>query len=221
MGSTDTLNVATPGSSGLKVTPGDHICAFYPTSADRDDILEPYLREGLSRGDKCFCVVDSTDPEALMSGLGRDADLAPILAQHHLDVFESKDAYLRGGGFSTDRVLNFWEQSVTQALSRDFSFVRAVGEMTWAQKALSDMGELAIYESRLNDYVRRYPQVILCMYELDRFDGDTLVDILKVHPKVFLAGMLIDNPYYIEPEEFLADRASRTKNHGDLTRSRE
>ncbi|HET6501388.1 MAG TPA: MEDS domain-containing protein [Amycolatopsis sp.] len=214
MVSTATSNEASPGPSGFEVTPGDHICAFYPTQADRDEILEPYLREGLSRGDKCFCVVDSTDPEALMTGLGRDAELAPILAARHLDVLESKDAYLRGGEFSTDRVMDFWEQNVTQALSDEFSFVRAVGEMTWAQKALSNMVELAVYESRLNDYVRRYPQVILCMYELGRFDGDTLVDILKVHPKVLIAGMLIDNPYYIAPEEFLADRASRVENKG-------
>jgi hypothetical protein len=44
------------------------------------------------------------------------------------------------------------------------------------------------------------------MYELARFGGDTLVDVLKVHPKVMLGRMVLDNPYYIEPDEFLTTR---------------
>ena len=48
--------------------------------------------------------------------------------------------------------------------------------------------------------------MILCLYDLDRFDGDVLVDILKTHPKVLVGGMVLDNPYYLEPAEFLAAR---------------
>jgi hypothetical protein len=49
--------------------------------------------------------------------------------------------------------------------------------------------------------------VILCLYELDQFSGEVLVDVLKTHPKVLLGGMVLDNPYYLEPDEFLATRA--------------
>jgi hypothetical protein len=48
--------------------------------------------------------------------------------------------------------------------------------------------------------------VILCLYALDSFSGELLVDVLKTHPKVLLAGMVLDNPYYLEPAEFLASR---------------
>ena len=39
------------------------------------------------------------------------------------------------------------------------------------------------YESKLNRFLPRYPQVILCLYELDRFSGEVLVDVLKTHPR--------------------------------------
>jgi hypothetical protein len=41
------------------------------------------------------------------------------------------------------------------------------------------------------------------LYELARFEG-ALADVLKVHPKIMLGGMVLNNPYYIEPDEFLA-----------------
>jgi hypothetical protein len=206
MARTSMPNDVTLGVPGLELAPGGHVCALYPTLADRDDILMPYLREGLSRGDKCFCAVDSTDSESVLVALGADVDLAPFLDRHQLDVREARETYLRDGRFSPDTVIKFWEHEVGEALSGEFSFARVVGEMTWALRLLSNIEELVVYESRLNRYLPRYPQAILCMYELGRFDGDTLVDVLKVHPKVLLGGMLIDNPYYIEPDEFLATR---------------
>src|SRR6266508_2869765 len=53
---------------------------------------------------------------------------------------------------------------------------------------------------------RRYPQVYLCVYDIERFSGEQLLDLLKTHPKVLLGAMVFDNPYYIEPDEFLALR---------------
>jgi hypothetical protein len=78
--------------------------------------------------------------------------------------------------------------------------------MTWALRRLPGVEELVRYEAKLNEFLPRYPQVILCLYELHRFSGDVLVDVLKTHPKVLLGGMLLRNPYYLEPDEFLAGR---------------
>jgi hypothetical protein len=34
------------------------------------------------------------------------------------------------------------------------------------------------------------------------------MNVLKTHPKALLGGMVIDNPYYLEPDEFLASQQS-------------
>ncbi|MGH3947564.1 MAG: MEDS domain-containing protein [Pseudonocardiaceae bacterium] len=190
----------------MQLAPGDHICAFYPSLAERDEILIPYLREGLQAGDKCICVVDVTDPEAVLAALGADVDLGSCLSRHQLDVQRSDETYLRGGGFSTGVMLDFWDRSIGGAIGGGFGFARAVGEMTWALRQMPGVEELVGYEAELNRFLPRYPQVILCLYELDRFSGEVLVDVLKTHPKVLLGGMVLDNPYYLEPDEFLATR---------------
>lgn len=200
-----TLPVAL-GVPGVRIAPGDHLCAFYRGIAERDEILIPYLREGLLSNDKCICVVDTTDPEAVLAALARDLDLAPFLNKRALDVQRSRETYLREGRFSTEWMLDFWDDAVGRALAQGFDFARSVGEMTWSLRELPGVDELVSYESKLNRFLPRYPQVILCLYDLDRFSGEVLMDLLKTHPRVMVGGMLVANPYYLDPDEFLARR---------------
>jgi hypothetical protein len=195
--------------SGVKYAPGDHVCGLYPTVADRDDMLCRYLRDGLDCGDKCLCILDTGDSSTVLSGLGTDVDLEPFLARRQLDMRRPEETNLRDGRFSPDETIEFWDHEAATALSGGFSFFRGVGEMTWALRGAPGVEELMDFEARLNRYMPRHPQVMLCLYELGRFGSETVVDVLKVHPKVLLGGLLIDNPYYIEPDEFLAARRDR------------
>lgn len=197
--------------SALRLDPGDHICAFYRGPAERDEIMLPFLQDGLRAGHKCVCVVDSCDPDHVRERL----DVEPMaggVADDQLEVLDSDGTYLAGGGFLPERMLTFWNARTADCL-RDggFSFVRNVGDMTWAHTQKPGVGELIGYESELNRLMSRYPQVNLCLYDLNRCSADLAMDVLKTHPKVLMAGMVLENPYYLEPEEFLAARAR--KNH--------
>jgi MEDS: MEthanogen/methylotroph, DcmR Sensory domain len=193
------------GIPGVQLAPGDHVCAFYRGLSERDEVLIPFLREGLRAGDKCICVVDATEPDTVLASLTGEIDLRSPLGSHQIDVLSSRQTYLRDGGFCTQTMLEFWEQSVGGAL-RDpgFSFARAVGEMTWALRDMPGVAELVGYESELNRFLPQYPQVILCLYDLERFNGGMVVDIMKTHPKVLVGGAVVENPYYLDPDEFLA-----------------
>jgi hypothetical protein len=202
-------NLVSLGIPGVQITPGDHICAFYPSLAERDEILLPYLNEGLAAGDKCICVVDETEPWVVLEKLEGHSDVESCVQSNQLDVQRSEDTYLCGGGFSADVMLDFWDSAIGAAFGSGFTFSRAVGEMTWALRQMPGVEHLVSYEAQLNRFLPRYPQVILCLYALDRFNGEVLVDVLKTHPKVLLGGMLLDNPYYLEPDEFLASHPPR------------
>jgi hypothetical protein len=193
------------GIPGVQLAPGDHVCAFYRGLSERDEVLIPFLREGLRAGDKCICVVDATEPDTVLASLTGEIDLRSPLGSHQIDVLSSRQTYLRDGAFCTQTMLEFWEQSVGGAL-RDpgFSFARAVGEMTWALRDMPGVAELVGYESELNRFLPQYPQVILCLYDLERFNGGMVVDIMKTHPKVLVGGAVVENPYYLDPDEFLA-----------------
>lgn len=198
----DTVELGIPG---LSVHVGNHLCAFYRGSGERDEILWAYLAAGLRSGDKCVCVLDDGDPEVLraaVSGTGATGNRP----DDQLDVQTSEHTYLLGGRFSTSAMLAFWDRVMGAALRDGYLLSRAAGEMTWALRQMPGVEELVSYEAELNNFLSRYPQVLLCLYDLDRFSGEILVDILKTHPMVLVQGMVLDNPYYLEPAEFLAAR---------------
>jgi len=200
---TETIQFGLPG---VKLTPGDHICAFYRGSEGRDEVLLAYLRAGLEAGDRCVAVLDQVEPEEVRALLSEsESDLAG------LDVFRSGDTYLRDGGFSKAAMIDFWDESTRDNLaSGDYTFARSCGEMTWALKELPGVEDLVDYESELNKFLPLYPQVIMCLYDLDLVDGRVVVDLLRTHPKLLLCGSLLDNPYYLEPDEFLAAKSGAT-----------
>lgn len=195
------------GPPGMAVSVGDHICAFYRTSAGRDEILMPYLQAGLERGDKCIAVLDQADPAEVRSQLGTGADPDTTGADDQLAILCSKDSYLRDGSFSKPAMLDFWDTAVGDSMKESkYQFARSVGEMTWALRQLPGVEDLVEYEAELNTFLPQYPQVIVCLYDLDQFDGRVVVDLLRTHPKILLCGTLLDNPYYLKPREFLANR---------------
>jgi hypothetical protein len=195
------------GIPGLSLVSGDHVCAFYRGCGERDEILLPYLAEGLRAGEKCICVVDTRDPEALITSLSAELDVDEHVSEHRLEMFTSRETYLRQGRFSPASILEFWDRVITSALGQEqFTFVRVVGEMTWALRGLPGSEALFAYEAELNRFAVRYPQVMLCLYDLERCGGGVLVDVLRTHPKILVDGFVIENPYYLEPDEFLLSR---------------
>ena len=64
---------------GLQLGVGDHICGFYRKPAERDDILIPFLVEGLNAGDKCTCVVDSCTPSDVLASMSEHIEVEPYV----------------------------------------------------------------------------------------------------------------------------------------------
>jgi hypothetical protein len=192
------------GIGGLSIPPGTHICAFFRGVAERDAIMVPFLLEGLRCGDKCNCFVDE-GIDAVRTAVATNDNVPPEVGANQLVIRSSRETYLRGGQFSAQEMLDFWDDSVSAALHQEgFPFVRSTGEKTLGE--LPALQDFLVYESELNRFVTRYPQVIMCLYDLEHYGGQILVDILKTHPKVLMGGTVLENLYYLEPDEFLASR---------------
>jgi len=191
------------GFGDIQTSPGAHICAFYRGAKDRDDLLIPYLEEGIRNGDKCICLIDSSGPEEIWRSL-RCRQLVHEVGASQVEVLRSTETYLRGGRFDTDEMIDWLTENVTAALDGGtFPLVRAAGEMSWALRSFPRVGELFYYESQLNRYTARIPrQVLFCMYDLDRVSGSMVIDAMRTHPRVLVGGLLFENPYYVDPEQF-------------------
>jgi DcmR-like sensory protein len=192
------------GIGGLEAEPGDHICGVFSGERERDQVLIPFLRAGLASGDKCICVIDGTSPEEIVATLGPGGEAATLTAGKQLEVIGAADMYLRSGRFSADEVIGAWKAAISDTMyAGQFDVVRAVE--TWSRReVLPDMQELLMLESEMNRYLPLYPQVIVCLYDIDRFGSGALYNLVMTHPRMLMRGMLIENPYYLTPDEVLA-----------------
>jgi DNA-binding CsgD family transcriptional regulator len=200
MPGTDGLSLGIPGVGA--VSAGTHFCALYSGPEERDRLLFPFLEEGVRHGDKCLCLIDDVEP-----ALVRDRVLGqpgPGYAQRaaQLDVERSSDVYLRSGEFTVDAMTDFLTDSVNTAIEDEFVLLRAAGEMSWVLPGPPGQGELFNYESGLNHLVEEVPAILICLYDLQKFGADMLVEVLRTHPKVLLDRTVIDNPHYVHPQRY-------------------
>ena len=151
-------------------------------------------------------MVDSADTAQRLGSLpGACGEPGPYTGQ--LDIHLPELTYLAGGEFTISDMLTFWTESMVKAEVEGYSFCRLVGEMTWALRDAPGVEHLVSYESELNRVTSSYPVVVLCLYDLDRFSGEVVVNIVKTHPQVLIQGILVENPYYVGPDEFLSSGA--------------
>ena len=197
------------GIGGLEADPGDHICGVFSGEEERDQVLIPFLQAGLASGDKCICVIDGTAPGQIVSTLGPGGEAAALTAGKQLEVIGASEMYLRSGRFSADEVIGVWKAAISDAMyAGQFDVVRAVE--TWSRRdVLPDMNELLMLESEMNRYLPLYPQVVVCLYDMDQFGSGALVNLVMTHPRMLVGGMVIENPYYLTPDEVLAKAVRR------------
>lgn len=160
---------------------------------------------GLRDGDKCLAVVDSTDPSDVIARIDDGIDVAGCLASRQLELWTSSQTYLRTGEFSPDWMIGFWEDQVRATADEGrYDFARVVGEMSWLARVAPDRELVVGYEAWAQRFAPRYPQVLLCLYDLSRLGSGILVDLLKTHPKLLLGGLILENPHHLSSDEFAA-----------------
>ena len=183
------------------VSPGTHFCALYSGPAERDRLLFPFLEEGLRQGDKCLCLIDDVEPALVRDRAVGQPGPGYFRRSGQLDVKRASDAYLRSGKFSVDDMMSFLSDSVDSAIRDDFDLLRAVGEMSWVLPGPPGRDDLFVYESALNDAIQKMPAILMCLYDLQKFGAEMLVEVLRTHPKVLLDRTVIDSPNYTYPTE--------------------
>jgi MEDS: MEthanogen/methylotroph, DcmR Sensory domain len=186
------------------VPSGTHICAFYSGPAGRDGVVMPFLADGIRAGQKCICVLESLAPADVLVKLDRQVDLDRTVQSGQLELATPADSYLSSGIFSTDAMLAYWQHAAAAAQGpKESGMLRGTGEMPSMLDHPDGRTEFFRYEARLNGCVAGLPAVILCLYDLQRFGAEVLMDTLRTHPMVVVDDMVHDNPYYVDPGEFL------------------
>jgi DNA-binding CsgD family transcriptional regulator len=194
------LSLGIPGVGA--VSPGTHFCALYSGPAERDRLLFPFLEEGLRHGDKCLCLIDDLEPALVRDRAVGKPGPEYTRRSAQLEVERASDAYLRSGKFSVDDMMSFLSESVDAAIEDDYDVLRAAGEMSCVLPGPPGWDDLFRYESTVNQAVEQMPAVLMCLYDLQKFGADMLVEVLRTHTKVLLDRTVIDNPDCVRPAEY-------------------
>jgi hypothetical protein len=176
---------------GFGFVPGDHVCAFYSGSRSvLDDIVVDYVTNGLLAGSQVFCMVDQ--PSAVQSRI--PAQLAA--RDEMLLVVTEDEAYMPDGRFTKDSFIRDMKTKISEASARGYDSFRAVGDESFIIRNHVDIKEWFAAESELNNIDPEFPHFFFCLYDLNLFDGNTVMRVLKTHPRVYVNGILISNPHY-------------------------
>ena len=180
-----------------------HVCAFTGVE-ENDAIFDPFIRQGIAVGDRMLYLVDPAESAAPVNRLRRlGYDASGLLEAHRCEIRTWTETYLRGGRFDQARMLALLDLML---LDPTTPRIRLIADMGWAIGREDAAGELIEFEARANFVHARHDHVVICSYDVAQFDGAFIIDILRTHPMVVIGGVLLDNPFFVPPEEFLRER---------------
>ena len=184
-----------------------HVCAFFSSAEDTYRVLLPFIQEGLECGEKAVHTVDPRRREEHIKRLASAGiDVDAVQKNDQLELRDWTNTHLNGGQFNPDKTLALFEKVVRDAKTKNFSLIRFVTQMEWVLETDLDLNELLEYEARANEvWIRHEGPVnpVICIYDLTKFRGDVVVDIMRTHPLIIIGGVLQENPFFVPPDEFL------------------
>ena len=191
----------------------DHLALLYEDRDEQFAAAVPFIRQGLERGEQCLYVADDNSREEVLAAMrAYDIDVDTALGSGALAVLTPADTYRRTDAFDRDTMLEFWEDSLEQAVDEEgYTGLRAAAEMTWALDGDTGADELAEYEAVLNPLYQDEDYTVLCQYSRERFPTEVIHDVIKTHPHLIINNTVSQNFYYTPPEQFFGSEDLETK----------
>lgn len=209
------MNTVAPPSvrlAGRTLKETRHICAFFNSREDQNKVLMPFFKEGIERDETIFHVIDARlhkDHLQACREAGLDVETAQQSGQ--LEVRPWEDAYLKDGYFDGERMTRILEE-VLETNRGKYKLTRLMGNMEWALETAPGVTDIIEYETMLNYILPKYPDPVVCVYDLNKHSGSVVMDVHRTHPMVLIGGVLQENPLYVEPDAFLQELKER-KSH--------
>lgn len=190
--------------SKLKVH--DHACLIYETRAQQYQAVIPFLKIGLERGEKCVYILDEQSQAQIQKAFRKGGiPVEDAIRTGALSILSKHEAHLRSGKFDPDRMLQLLQQETECALSQGYSALRVSGENSWAAGHEPGNERLLEYEAKLNHLFTQNKILAICQYDRWRFSPEIILGILRTHPILIYGSSVLENLFYIPPEDFASE----------------
>lgn len=187
-----------------------HVCAFFSSPQEEYETLLPFVRDGLNRGERAYHVLPTKYRDEHLEQLRKAGiDAAEVQRTRQLEVASPQETYLRRGRFNKEDMLSCIQEGLKAGAALGFPLTRLIAHAETALEDWSSINDWVEYEARLNDVLPRYDDPVVCTYDANLLSATLAIDILRTHPVVVIGGVLHQNPFFVRPEEFLREFATR------------
>lgn len=198
----------TTNLAGAVLNGNRHLCAFFHSEEEELRTLLPFIVDGLAAGEKVVYLVDAKNVEEHRRRLrdgGIDVETAEQSGQ--LAVI----GWPEGGTYDQDRALGLVDHVLGASRDQGYQRTRVVGDMDWAsENEIRDVDVIAL-EARLSIIYSRHDVWVICAYDLSRFSGVVVLDVMRTHQATLVGGVVQHNPFYIPPEQMLQELRERSR----------
>jgi hypothetical protein len=182
---------------------GSHMCFVYDSEEERRRVMAKYLAAGVDTGERVAYFADPGVEEALHWLAEAGVAAAPAESGQQVHVSVAQAVYCPDGRFSPEAMFDTLRGFRREADEAGYSGGRVSGEMAWALGDIPGSERLLEYEARVTPVLSESGITAICQYNAGLWDGATILHILRVHPMMVVRGQVVENPYYMEPEEYL------------------
>jgi len=192
------------GFTDKTVPEGTHMCLVFSEEQERVDSLLKYLLSGLANGERTVCFSERITEEQLRDFFSENnISYDERKLANAISLSETSEVYFEGDTFDPERMLKILSNYYDESKKMGFTASRVIGEMIPEIENVLGGDRLLEYESRVTMLLREKPVTAVCQYDANLFDGATIMEVLKVHPQMIVNGEVVNNPFYIKPEEYL------------------
>jgi hypothetical protein len=158
-------------------------------------VLLLFIRAGFERGEKAFHIVDPDRRDEHLQRLAlAGIDVAAAQRRGQLKLRGWADTYLRDGRFDQGQHLALLEEVLQSGPRQGFPLSRCLTHLEWALEDRADVDGLVVYEARVNYLWALYPDPVICTYDLTKFGGGVVVEVMRTHPMIIIGGIPQENP---------------------------
>lgn len=183
---------------------GTHMCLIYNDDEERRVSVGRFLEAGLQEGEKVAYFADIMSPAEVRTWLS-EMDIA-LPEDEQLAITNAEETYCPEGEFKPRNMLDTLRAFHGACHDAGYPAGRVSGEMSWALRGIPGSDRLMEYEALVNDVLVTHPITAICQYDVRRFDGAMIFDVLKVHPMMVVHGRVVKNPYYMKPQDFMSSQ---------------
>jgi hypothetical protein len=169
---------------------GDHLVALYSRSAERDDLLYLYLRDGLDRDHSCTACLSGGASLPVLDRLSGDVDVAAKRSSGQLGICHWPRVEEPSGAKAA---CTLWNQVISRRPG-GFDCARVSVEANSCLPGLGDH-ELLRFESQLATLASGGPVAFMFMYDVTDLDGALVVELARTHAVLWTSGGALLNPY--------------------------